>query len=318
LVYKLIDNGTSLAPAPSPWDLPFFNAACQYVSTPVMSDRTNLYFGGSDNVDPNAAAANWGLYRVVISSKTLSPSAINLGKASVTGASSWADTASGRTIFQATGAVAGASSIYRVLTSSWTVNAQVNSTSAFTAPTNVPTDTLFVGEANGRMHAVNALGTAVQFVERTAFPFTLNASAVTGTAIWDNQNVSRLPTLSGGRLFFGTANGGVYQLYLYPASFSLGTNAYSVATPGGNPIQSMPLVQDGVLFVTNNKGNLFVFDADNGAGLALMTTYTWFANAATGDVSRDPTTGSGRIYVGTSAGRVYALVPPADPTGGVK
>ncbi|MBI3858203.1 MAG: hypothetical protein HY293_21180, partial [Planctomycetes bacterium] len=316
LVYKLIDNGATLAPPalPNPWNSPYSNATLQYVSTPVMSDQTNLYFGGNDNLNPGNSTSHWGMYRIVIATKTQSIGAVNLQREAITNASSWADTAGGRMIFQAAGTAAnGASSIYRIRTTTWVIDAQVTSNSSFTAPTNVPIDTLFVGEANGRMHAVNALGTAAQFTERTGFPFTVNANPVTGGAVWDRVNATRLPTLTGGRLFFGTGSGDIFELYLYPAAWTLNTNYYRVTPAGGGAIQSMPLAQGGILYVSNSAGKLYVYDADGGAGPVLMTTYTLFANAATGDISRDAVS-SGRIYFGTSAGRLYSIQPPADPT----
>jgi hypothetical protein len=316
LVYKVIDTGSGLGvPAsPDPWNTPFTNASLEYVSTAIMSDRTNLYFGGNDNFNPGNSTSHWGMYRIVIATKTMPITAINLQRSAVTSDNSWADTAAGRMVFQATGqATNGTSAIYRIRTTSWAIDTQVSSTTAFTGQTNVPVDTLFVGEANGRMHAVAALGTAAQFVEKTGFPFTANANPVSGGAIWDNVNAARLPTLSGGRLFFGTTSGDVFELYLYPATWTLGTNYYRVTPAGGGAIQSQPVAQDGILYISTGNGKLYVFDADSGAGPALMTTYTLFGLAATGDISRD-SIGSGRIYIGTSAGRVYAITPPADPT----
>lgn len=315
IVYKLIDNGSTLAPpASGPWTTPFSDGTLQYVSTTIMSDQTNLYFGGNDNFNPGNSTSHWGMYRVAIATKTMPIGAINLQRAAVNSDNSWSDTAGGRMVFQATGqATNGTSSIYRLRTTSWTIDATLNSTSAFTAPGNVPLDTLFVGEANGRMHAVAALGTSAQFLERTGFPFTVNTNAVAGGAVWDNQNIVRQPTLTGGRLFFGSSTGELFALYLYPAAWTLNTNYYRVATAGAASMQSQPLVQAGVLYSSNNGGKMYVFDADNGAGPQLMTTYTLFGNAATGDLSRD-SIGSGRIYIGTAAGRVYSIVAPTDPT----
>lgn len=322
LVYKLIDNGSALAPPapPSPWSTPFSHSSLQFVSTAIMSDQTNLYFGGNDNLSPGNSTSHWGLYRVVIATKTMPIGEINLQRAAVLSDSSWADTAGGRMVFQAAGqATNGTSSIYRVRTTNWTIDTQVNGTSAFTGPTNVPLDTLFVGEFNGRIHAVAALGTAAQFVNRPGFPFTVNTNAVTGGVIWDNTNVARLPALTGGRLFFGTGSGEVFVLYLYPAAWVAAgptANYYRLTPPGAAAVQTQPLVQGGILYVSNSGGRLHVYDADTGAGPSAlpMTTYTLFGNAATGDISRD-SIGSGRIYVGTGAGRVYAIPPPADPTG---
>jgi outer membrane protein assembly factor BamB len=74
----------------------------------------------------------------------------------------------------------------------------------------------------------------------------------------------------------------------------------------------MPLSQDGVIYLSNSLGKLFVMDADTGAGPALTRTYNLFGSTVTGDISRD-SIGSGRIYVGTT-GRLYAISPLADPT----
>jgi len=217
-------------------------------------------------------------------------------------------------VYQATGtATNGTSSIYRIRTTSWAVDTQVNSTSAFTGATNVPLDFLFVGEANGKVHAVSALGTAAQFVEQPGFPFAVNTNPIAGGVVWEKMGAARLPALTGGRLFFGTSTGEVFELYLYPATWTLGTNYYRVATAGGSAIQTQPLSQDGILYVSNSNGKIYIYDADNGAGPSLMMTYTLFGLAATGDLSRD-SIGSGRIYVGTSAGRVYSINPAVDPT----
>jgi len=319
LVYKLIDTGTGLVPpsSPDPWNTPFADAALEYVSTAIMSDQTNLYFGGNDNFNPGNSTSHWGMYRVVIASKSMPIGAINLKRSAVTSDNSWSDTAGGRMVFQATGsATNGSSAIYRIQTSSWNIDAQVGGTSPFTGQTNVPLDTLFVGEANGRIHAVTALGTSAQFTDKAGFPFTANANAVVGGVIWDMVNAARLPALGGGRLYFGTSAGEVYALYLYPATWTLGTNYYRVTPAGGSAVASQPLSQDGLLYVSNSGGKLYVFDADGGSGPALLTSYNLFGNAGAGDISRD-SIGSGRIYVGTSAGRVYAITPPADPTPGI-
>jgi hypothetical protein len=313
-VYKLVDNGAGLAPPalPSPWNTPFSDATLALVSTPVISDRTNVYFGGNDNQNPGNSTAHWGMYRIQISTKTMPIGRINLQKVPVTNASSWADGVGGRAIYQASNALSGVSNIYRIQTASWLIDATVTSTTSFLAPTNVPLDTVFVGEQSGWMHAIAALGTPAQFVSRTGFPFTVNASPVTGGAVWDMVNVSRLPALTGGRLFFGNGIGELFTLYLYPASWTLGTNYYRTATPGGQAIQSMPLVQDGMIYLPSTGGKLFLYDADTGAGPALARTYNLFGSTTTGDVSRD-SIGSGRIYVGTTA-RLYSILPFADPT----
>lgn len=311
-VYKLIDTGSALVmpSPPSPWSTYFSDTRLTSVTSWIISDQLNLLFGGFVVFSGNTTN---GIFRIQISDKTMPLPMLSTTTRTITTAPSWADTPSGRRLFLASNAVSSVSNIYRVNVPNWIIDANVFSTTAFVAPTNVATDTLFVGELSGRMHALPALGTPAQFmVERTGFPFTSNTSPVTGGAVWDWVNQSRLP-LNGGRLFFGTGAGDLYTLYLYPSTWALGSNYYRNSTPGGNAIQTMPLAQDGVVYVANSRGSLFIFDADAGAGPVLLRTYTLFGAAASGDISRD-SLGSGRLYVGTAAGRVYAIPPPSDPT----
>lgn len=308
LVYKLIDTGAALVPAPAPWNTPFSTGTLKYVSTAIVSDQTNLYFGGNDNLNP--AGGTWGLYRVAIATKTMP--LVRIPTSSVTSNSAWADTPVGRMLYQGTG-----NAIYRVKTSNWLVDTQVPSGNV-DGPTSMPVDTLFAAEFGGAIHAIPALGTAAQFVDRPGFPFTANGNPVSGGVTWENTWATRLPGLTGGRLFFGTSTGEIFLIYLYPPTWIQGTNYYRIPAPAGsNGVKTLPLVQNGLLYVSTLNGHLNVFDADTGTGPALITSYSLFGQTVTGDISRD-SIGSGRIYVGTSSGRVYALTPPPDPTPAVE
>jgi hypothetical protein len=336
-VYKFIDNGSSLQqPASGVWATHFSDASLTAVNSWIISDQTNLYFGGANG-------ATNGIYAVQISTKT-KPVAwpISTTTRAVTTAPSWFPTSLGSSLFQASNAVGSVSNIYRVKTGAASIDATFTSTTpatlpvfvpalgppvttvdycttSFVAPTNVAfNNILYVGESNGWMHALPALGTALQFLAPApGFPFRDKVSAITGGATYDFIR---------GRIFFGNAAGDVYVLGTYNGSWRIGPavpvtnpnpNYFRLATPGGNPITSAPLYEDGVLYVSSNSGRVFVIDADSTTGATplgpvLMRTYNLGSNVLS-DPSRDYTTS--RFYVGTAGGRLYSIDQMTNPAG---
>ena len=115
------------------------------------------------------------------------------------------------------------------------------------------------------------------------------------------------------RLFFGNDNGSVYTLGAYTGAWSLGGNYWRLDA-GAGAVRTMPLYDfAGVLYAPTAAGRLLVINVDNGAGgQTLFQTFNLGA-LPLGDVSRDPDTL--RIYVGSQAGRLYAIDPLSDPAG---
>jgi hypothetical protein len=317
-VYRLIDNGSSLVPAGGSWSTPYTDSAnLLAVTSPVMSDGTNLYFAGQSSTTPIFA-----LYKVVIATKSAPNPRISLSDVLVTTGFSWWDTLAGRYIYGASQASGGQSYIGRAVASSWTIDAVFASaslnppaadcTSSFNGNVNVAvwafgsTPYLYAAEENGYVHAVTAAGTAAEFsTQRPGYPFRDKVSAVrSGVGV----------EFGTGRVFFGNDAGDLYTMGTFGTGWVLNTNYFRLATPGGLPIQGMPLYSYGVLYASNTGGKVFVVDANNGAGQTLARTYNLGSNAL-GDLSRDPE--FGRIYVASSGGRLYAFESFADPTPGV-
>ena len=48
-MYRLIDNGTSLATDTTPWNTPYFHGSSATISTPLAIDGTNIYWMGADS-----------------------------------------------------------------------------------------------------------------------------------------------------------------------------------------------------------------------------------------------------------------------------
>jgi outer membrane protein assembly factor BamB len=312
-VYKLIDDTAAkqlkALPIGSPWTTgaglpsPFVNAALTAVTSPLISDGTNLYFGGQ-------GPAGFGVYKVVIATKDFAPfhGPISTAGVEVSTSPSWWDTLTGRFLYLASGSPNGR--IYRINTGNWSIDALFPAASGCVALTNViPAFPdllyLYVGELNGRMHAVNAASTPADFLtQRPGFPFQDGSSAaIRGGAVVDFFT---------GRVFYGDASGNLYTVGATPPPFALGTGYFRLAT-GGGPIESMPLFSLGILYASNRSGKLYCIDVDNGAGgQTLLRTFS-LGTLALGDVARDGWT-TGLIFVGTAGGRMYAISPMVDPT----
>jgi hypothetical protein len=309
-VFKLIDTGSALATPPAPWDTPFSAAALTAVTSPVISDGTNIYFAGQ-----STSAPNFGVFKVAISTKTMPNAPLSIGGVRLSSGFAWVSTPTGRLLYGASNALGGVSYIGRAQTATWTIDAvysDATTTSDFLGyvnPMNTATDItvyLYAGESNGYVHAVNAAGTPAAFAtQRPGFPFRDKTSAVQGGVIVDHDN---------SRVFFGNAAGDIYTLKSFTGAWTLNSNYFRFGTPGGAPIATLPLFQDGILYVSSTAGKVFCLDADNGAGGQTLVCTFNLGTSALGDVSRDFTTS--RIYVATAGGRLYSIPTLADPTPG--
>lgn len=318
-VYKFIDTGAALVLPAGDWSTPFVSGSLTTVTSWIVSDLSNLYFGGANG-------ATNGIYTISIATKSLPPSwPISTTTRAVTTAPSWSPTTLGPSLFLGSNAVGSVSNIYRVKTAVPTIDATFTTSSPVTIPPvtptpGLPTDNycttsivaptnlafngvLYVGESNGWMHGLPGLGLPGEFVvPASGFPFRDSTSAITGGATWE---------IFRGRLFFGNAAGNLYILGTYVSGWTLGSNYHRVAT-GASPITSFPLYDEGLVYVGNGIGRLFVVDADTGAGApALLRTYN-LGTTLLSDTSRDYTTN--RLYTGTAGGRLYSIAQMIDPT----
>jgi hypothetical protein len=315
-IYKMVDTGAALVPAGGLWSTPFTHGSLLAVTSPVVTDGTNVYFAGQ------SGPGTYGVYKVDIASKAMpANSPLSISNVQVTSGFAWWNTPSGRYLYGASVASGGASYIGRAVTSTWTLDAVFNSASMAVPPDDCTTDFasfvnvtnwfgdgapyLYVGEGNGYMHAVNAGFTPALFgTQKTGFPFWDKNSAIQGGAVVDFFT---------SRVFFGNAAGDLYTLGTFTGSWIQNTNYFRFATPGGASIRTMPVFENGVLYASSSAGKVFVLDVNNGAGQTLLRTYNLGPNAL-GDVSRDFTTS--RIYVATAGGRLYSIATFADPTPG--
>lgn len=292
-IRMLYDSGTALVQAGGVWSTPFTSAGLTEVTSPVLLDRADgrLYFGGFDGT-------NYGMYGVTVETKTTvgagPVSTVTRVETTPSRGRSGADTY----LFSGTRRTGTNEALaYRINTGTWMADTSYTTTNlatGFEGHTNLGfTNRLYIGETDGEMHSVTGFGTwgtAPSGSVSTGFPFS-DGGSIKGGAFYTITD----------RLHYGNTNGSLYILVGAPAAFVLDTNYFKVAL--GASLETMPLARGGRIYVPSAAGKLFVVDE---ATRAVLLTYDFGAGALS-DVSRDFSTG--RIRVGTSTGKFFAVPP---------
>jgi outer membrane protein assembly factor BamB len=136
--------------------------------------------------------------------------------------------------------------------------------------------TVYVGSADGKVHALDTGSGAVRWTWGTGIP------------------VKTSLAVAGGTVYVGAANGTVYAL-----STASGRLLWSY--PTSEPIESSPVVAGGDLYVAN-QGGVYVLNTANGQVL-----WTYSVDAT---IDFSPAVANGYVYVATQNETMYALRPP--------
>jgi hypothetical protein len=263
-ILKLVDNGSSLAfPASGPWSSavkpsnPAMTATVATISSPLIEDGTNLYFGGTDQ------SAATRIFGVQISGGTNQATIQrNVSAASaITATPSWATSSGSTHVFLGTTATAGQAYIYRVNMSSGVVDATFSSGVTATVNDSVRFESnnhAYAVTDGGTMHVLDALnfGTGA-FKDVTHFPYqTTAASAIKFAPYVDYKTSYAYFGDDAGKLYIVTDVGALLNAG-YP--FSLGAikvTSSPVYLPGG-----------GVVAVGANDGYLYFVDRNSGSSV---------------------------------------------------
>ena len=306
-IYKYVDTSGTLALASSPWSTFFADATnVKAITSPLISDETNLYFGGT-----NASSANT-IFGVSISGAAVVKHVA--AAAAITAAPSWLKSSGITYLYVGSAAAASQAYMYRVNVSPGaTIDATcLDATASILGATRLlyaPTYTyvLYAGDGNAKLHAISAVNfTSGAFKNITGFPYqdTANHSPVTLGAITGAPVVD--PTI--GRIMFGDADGHLYEL----------TTAGALVTGypkklGSNAITTSPayVTNSGVIVVGDSAGNVYYVDQKNASSVPNVF-YTMALNGSVSSIAYD--SGSGQYMVGTSTGQLELLPAKADPT----
>ncbi|MDB4982638.1 MAG: hypothetical protein JWM82_3390, partial [Myxococcales bacterium] len=173
-IIKLIDDGASLSrPASGAWATDFTSATVATLSSPLSSDGTNLYFGGTDNTTATR------IFGVQISATTMSSSekalAKNIGSVgAVTTAPTWGVYNGSTYVFVGSAAISAQAYIYRAeVAPGGVVNASYNGpTTNVNGGVNFMNDKVYAVTEGGALYVLDANNfTMGGFTVRSGFPY---------------------------------------------------------------------------------------------------------------------------------------------------
>jgi hypothetical protein len=307
-IIKLVDSGASLArPAAGPWSMDFTSASVATISSPLIEDGVNLYFGGTDG---SAAPKIFGVQVAGgVNEKTLQK---NIGAASAIAAvPSWAVYGGSTYVFLGSTATSGQAYIYRVNMTAGSVNASFSGvTSTINGSVRLLTNRAYAVTDGGTMHVLDAANlNSGGFVNLPGFPYqTAAASPIKAAPYVDSRtNYAYLGDV-GGNLYVVTDTGG--NLAGYPFSIS-----------GSIQLSSSPLYLEGsgVIAIGANDGYIYFIDRHNSSNVPTIFKRYFLTSAGTvSSVAYDYNTSE--YMVSSSDGKLEFIkgADVTDPTSGVE
>lgn len=272
----------ALAPQPG-WPVRFVDT----FTTPPVGDRTNIYAGGTiggtpfiGGIDRSTLSFVWAAY-FASPVRTLLATEVRDGLNYVYGGTNVAGDGRAR--------------LYRVNVAAQAVDlADTTATSAVTAyPFVILGAGLFVGDQGGWLHGLDQ----ATMLRRPNFPVRLSTSPIQAGVFLD--------FVTDDHVYAGTQAGQVFRVT--PTATTVG--GWPVQPLGPAPIRSAPLVDAGVLWVSNAEGRVGAVDAST---RTLIEQWRFGAGAAPSELSQEFS--AGRVVLTTSRGRLYVVAARTDPT----
>jgi hypothetical protein len=297
-VYKLVDNGTSLAMASSPWDTPYWNTGSATITSPLITDATNVYWVGLDSAGARK-------FFVLTHGKVLTSAALSVA-ASVTAAMGL------HTISNVDYAYVGMlGHFYKIKVSDQTL----------------PVDSLLgTATINGRITILNSIAYAGDNIGKL---WGLNASTL--ATDWSYQDLgnhgSSCP--SGGnctiqniyvdfsvtpnRVIYGDQDGHIYAV---SKSGSSGVNmdGFPIQPVTGEAYVTAPLYRSGIIVAGTSSGSVVVVNRQTTSGGAPTVVQHYKLGSAVSSISFDQSVNSnaGAYVIGTANGQLYYIDPVTD------
>ncbi|MFH1024486.1 MAG: hypothetical protein V1809_13985, partial [Planctomycetota bacterium] len=304
-IYKLIDTGTTfdVPGAANPWNTAFENAAVTGITSGLISNKTNLYFGGT------TAGADPRIFSIQISNKTLAKN-IDGPPSTIATVPALRNISGDIYLFVGSNANAGQAHIYRVDVTGGVIQADnITPLHDVKNPLTIAgfgAGRLYVGDDGGRMHAIDAGDFAApEFANIAGFPYRDEnvgrhaaapgtVPAITGWPFMDNATL---------KAYYGDADGHFYIL------------DGAGALVGGYPIKpasvgySRPDVFLGVITAGTEDGQLLFIDESTGT---VFKRYRFGSGKKICDIGYD--WASDMYVVGTDKGDLYYVAWESDPT----
>jgi outer membrane protein assembly factor BamB len=298
-IIKVIDTGSSfLTPASgTPWETSFSSTDVSEITSPLISDGTNIYFGGMDE------SSNPKIFGLEIDTKTL---IMEVSAASVVRAApSWVK--DGQTyLYTGSDESAGQAHIYRVdVPDALAVKDNTSALHDVVAATTVMNERLHVGDLGGRMHGIDALST--DFVNLSGFPYrdTINHTVAELDAGTKGIYAAVYMSFYTNKIYYGDADGHFYVLNPDGTPQS----GYPIQPAGTAKIGSAAIFKNGVIYFGNDDGKFIIVDESTAS---TIKTYDFGSGVKIGDVAYFYD--NALFMIGTSTGKVFYIPREDDPT----
>ncbi|HVZ72478.1 MAG TPA: glycoside hydrolase family 16 protein [Polyangia bacterium] len=288
-IIKLIDTGSAFArPASGPWATDFTDGNVQAITSPLISDGTNLYFGGTGG----GATKIFGVQLTGgANEKALQKNIATVGTGAITTSPAWVAYGGATYLFLASAAVAGQAIIYRAQVSPGATidTSYLGVTTNVNGAMNVINDRAFAVTQGGQLFVLAASSfVAGGFTTLAGFPYTTSpAKPIVATASLDPfTNVA----------YFGDSAGRVFVVTAAGASFS---PAYPYQLAGTSAVMGTPLYRhgSGTIAIGASDGYVYFLNRQDATGTPQLRKRIFVGGTAAPSISYDNSTAH---YLATS------------------
>lgn len=301
-IIKLIDSGSGLArPASGVWSSDFTDANVVSITSPLISDSTNLYFGGTD-------ASTTKIFGVQVaaggSEKTLVKNIGSVG--AVTAAMSWKRITGVVYLYVGSRASMGQAYIYRINVSPGAVveASYAGVTSNVNGSVRLANNRAYAVTDGGQLHAIDATNFGIGgFANVTGFPYQTAAAVPI-----------QLPAMiyaQTGLAYFGDNSGRLYSV----TSAGANETNYPLAVTA-SAITSSPLyiAGSGVIAMGAADGYVYFIDRHNASGSPALFNRYYVGSGSVSSVSYNSS--NSQFMVASSDGKIAFIQASAvpDPT----
>ena len=252
-IIKLVDTGSGLVrPTSGPWSSDFTSASVATITSPLIEDGVNLYFGGTDG---SAATKVFGVQVAGgANEKTLQK---NVGSVSaVTTTPAWSIYSGTTYVFLGSTATSNQAYIYRIDMSAGVVDA------SFNGPTSNVNDSVVLSRNRayavtdgGKLYVLDASNFGVGgFTNLAGSPYVAAAAKAIKSAPWVDYTT--------GNAYFGDDGGNLYAVTSAGANLNSG---YPFVVSASIKLSSSPMYRrgGGVIAVGGNDGYVYFVDRNN-------------------------------------------------------
>jgi hypothetical protein len=300
-VYKLVDDGGSLALAPSPWDTPYCYggspcSANDSVTSPLMVDGTNVYWVGTDS------SSNRKFF-ILTHGKALTSASLSI-PAVVTATPALATISSLDYLFAGMQGYLYKIKISDQSATSWS---QPATTSTINGRVTTGGGLVYLPDNMGYVYAVNS----TTLITDWSYQDTGTHGSCTDGGSCTIKNLYL--DAANARVMYGDQDGHLYVISKNGAGATV-MAGYPLQPAAGEAFTAAPLYADGIIVAGTSSGSLFVINRMTTATgtPALLATYKLGSAVSTVSLNASTNGSAGAYMVGTANGKLFFIDKVSD------